>query len=406
MFKGNHHPRWHSRIPAYRSIHVGEVYEGIDIHFRAYGDNIEKCFTVHPGADPGAIRVRILGAEETCRDETGQLRIQTELGDIMFTRPLAFQEGSGKREYVDVAYVTDGCEYGFLVGTYDRDRPLVIDPLLASTFLGGDNQDGHLEVPMALDDDGNVFVASRTRSTDFPTTPGVHSETSNGDYDVFVAKLNGDLSTLLAATYLGGSGHDGDFPGMALAVDEHGDVFVAGLTASFNFPTTPGAYDQSYDGGGDFFVSKLDATLSTLMASTYLGGNGDDGYIHMTLSDTGEPFLSGGTASSTFPTTPGAYDQQYNPGGGRGLEVMVSHLSSDLTTLIASTFLGGSGDDIAEVIHLNVQGDIFVTGWTGSTNFPTTQGAYDRSYNGYYYDAFVSRLNHDLSTLRYEPGHR
>lgn len=399
LFKSKESSGWYSDIPAYDHIHFGEVYDGIDVHLRALGNNIEKRFTVNPGADPKDIRIEVKGSEGVRKNDAGQLEIKTGLGDIMFTKPLAFQKRDGQKTYVDIAYTTDGCEYGFLVDEYDRDRPLVIDPLLASTFLGGNNQDGHLEVPMALDEHGNVFVASRTISSDFPTTPGVYSETSNGNYDVFVAKLSGDLSTLHAATFLGGSGHDGDFPGVALAIDGQGNVFVAGRTVSLDFPTTPDAYDPNYDGGGDFFVSKLDATLSTLMASTYLGGNGDDAYIQMALDNNGEPFLTGGTSSSDFPTTPEAYDQTYNPGGGRGLEVIVSHFSSDLTTLIASTFLGGNGDDIAEVIHCDPLGNVYVTGWTASNIFPTTEGAYDRSYNGYYYDAFVSKLDHDLATL-------
>ncbi|UCE18769.1 MAG: SBBP repeat-containing protein [Gemmatimonadota bacterium] len=297
--------------------------------------------------------------------------------------------------FVDISHAHDS---GTVVLNAET-KHLVRDPLLASTFLGGSGSDGHYEVPMVLDDAGNVYVASRTNSTDFPVTPGVYDETHNGGYDVFVAKLSSDLSTLLACTFLGGGGEDGGWPGLALALDEDGHVFVAGITTSADFPTTAGAFDLDSNGGADLFVAKFDADLRNLLASTFLGGSGNDDYIQMTVDEEGNPYLTGATTSNDFPTTPGSYDETYNPGGARGYNVYVSRFDSDLEHLVASTFLSGSGDDVPEVILIDGQGNVFITGWAASTNFPTTENAYDRTYNGHYYDVFVSKFNNDLSTL-------
>ena len=285
------------------------------------------------------------------------------------------------------------------VGEYDKTAMLTIDPLLASTFLGGNSRDGHFEVPMVIDGDGNVYVASRTGSIDFPATVGAYCENKVGSYDIFIAKLSSDLTTLLASTFLGGTAQEGDIPGVAMAIDVEGNIYVASNTSSTNFPTTSGAYSQTYSGGVDVFVSKLSADLTTLIASTYIGGSNVEGYIQITLNTDGDVCITGATASADFPTTSGAYDETYTPGGGRGHDTFVSRLSSDLSTLIVSTFFGGSGDDDPESIETDAAGNIYLTGWTASTNLPTTQNAYDRTYNGHYYDAFVSKFSADLSTL-------
>jgi len=200
-----------------------------------------------------------------------------------------------------------------------------------------------------------------------------------------VAKLSSDLGTRQAATFLGGSDWDS---ATALAIDGQGNVVVAGWTDSSDFPTTAGAYDATYNGGGDAFVAKLSSDLGTRQAATFLGGSSWDVATALAIDGQGTVVVAGWTYSSNFPTTAGAYDATHN--GHR--DAFVARLSSDLGTRQAATFLGGSDDDSATALALDGQGNVVVAGETESSDFPTTAGAYDATLDGFR-DAFVARLS-------------
>lgn len=268
-------------------------------------------------------------------------------------------------------------------------------PLIASTFFGG--KGGDMANCIAVSDGGDVYVAGFTTSPAFSTTPGAYDETFNGGRDVFVCKFDKDLKTLLASTFIGGSGNE---TCSAIALDGKGHIYLAGWTSSSGFPTTPGVYDEKFNGGNtDVFILKLSTSLSTLTASTFLGGSGGDltrvNRLSIEAGEGGAVVVVGITASFDFPTSADAYDKTFNGGGS---DAFVSKLSVDLTALTASTFLGGSGEERCGSIVVNPKGDIYVTGTTASSDFPSTPGAYDRHFNGKE-DAFVSKLTHNLTTL-------
>ncbi|MFQ5858408.1 MAG: SBBP repeat-containing protein, partial [Anaerolineae bacterium] len=273
--------------------------------------------------------------------------------------------------------------------------------LLASAYLGGTEIESGRAI--AIDSASNVYVTGYTWSGDFPTTSGVLQDAAQGGFDGFVSKLDGNLQALLASTYLGGSSWDYAY---SLAVDGGGDVFVTGISKSSDFPTTAGAYATTHSAGYDAYVSRLDGNLQALLASTYLGGSGGDYAYSLAIDPTGDVFLSGmtlrqaqGTAGlADFPTTPNAYDTSYHGGqvyGGYG-DAFVSKLDPDLATLLAATYLGGSGHDETRALVTDASGNVFVAGVTWSLDWPATAGAYDTAFNGNY-DAFVARLNGDLS---------
>jgi len=340
-FKGNDPSQWKTNISTYNVVSLGEVYDGIELKLKAYGSNVEKLFCLKPGADPQQIKVRLSGIQPagnpppespsvrgtgSCPplagvgggsgarglsvNEHGELVAETELGPVKFTKPVAYQEIAGKRVEVSVEYsiqnpevrrqkqkargkrqISSGekgmgrkgkylasnlkpptsnlksairnqkSEYGFTVASYDRTKDLIIDPLLASTYLGGSNDE--YGYSLALDTSGNVYVTRYTESTDFPTTSGAYDTSHNGSADVFVSKLDGGLTSLLASTYLGGSNSD---YGYSLALDTSGHVYVTGSTGSGDFPTTSGAYNTSFNGNYyDVFVLKLDSGLTSLI---------------------------------------------------------------------------------------------------------------------------------------------
>ncbi len=265
--------------------------------------------------------------------------------------------------------------------------------LSASTYFGGNFGDSIAS--LALDSAGNVYVTGSTNSADFPTTPGAYDRSTSELNNSFISKLDNGLTNLLASTYFGGSFSDGV---SSLALDKADNVYITGLTDSKDFPTTAGAYKRTYDDNCsscvEVYISKLDGSLSTLLASTFLGHAGHDGRPSLALDNAGNVFLTGMTFSEEFPTTPGAYDRSK-----AGYTVaFVSKMNGGLTELLASTFLGGDGWNCGRSIALDGLGNVYLTGNTEAANFPTTTGAFDRTFSKR--EAFVSVLNNSLTTLQ------
>ncbi|MEE9441438.1 MAG: FG-GAP-like repeat-containing protein, partial [candidate division Zixibacteria bacterium] len=303
--------------------------------------------------------------------------------------------------YIEVAYSVDDMEYGFKVGCYDKNLPLVIDPLLASTYLGGSGTEGgdaYWWIWTALGPDDAVYVAGMTESSDFPTIPGAYEDERKGNYDLFISKLSNDLSTLEASTFLGGSGFDQIW---SLVAGDNGNVYISGITHSSNFPHTSGAYDSTISGTTDGFISILSGDLSTLQASTYLGGTGYEFRVAAALDDNNNIFVVGMTNNGTFPKTSGVIDEDYNG----DWDFFVSKFNSDLTSLLASTFLGGTYREDYPDIAIDNSNNVYVGGTTGSDNYPTTTGAYNTEINGTpgndwaNLDVCVSKLSNDLTIL-------
>ena len=399
-FRGSDKARWTAAARAYGEVLMPDVFEGIDLTVAARGRDIEKLFTVKPGADPRAIAMRIEGGRSLAVSGAGELVVQTEGGPVTFTRPVAHQaplsESLSPGEpsawtSIPVDYVIAEDCYGFSLGDYDRRRPVVIDPLLASTFLGGSADEIGLAV--AYDAEGNVYITGRTASVDYPTTPGAYQGSSLGNADILVSKLDASLSQLLASSIIGGSGEDEAYN---VFLDAGGNVYLTGSTSSTDFPTTSGSYDVSYNGGAyDACIVKLDGALTMLLGSTYLGGSADDYGHTMAFGGADDLFLTGETASNNFPTSVGAYDRTRN-----GLhDAYVARLGTDLAALQAATYLGGNRDEGGNALVTAAGGDVVVAGYVASSNFPVTVGAHDVSFAGGTFDGFVSRLNEGLTGL-------
>jgi hypothetical protein len=238
-----------------------------------------------------------------------------------------------------------------------------------------------------VDTAGNAYVAGYTYSADFPVTPGAYDTGFNGgDIDAFVAKLNSDGSDLVYATYLGGGADD--FGG-GITVDALGNAYMTGYSESFNFPTTPGAYDTDYNTGGDVIAVKISAAGDDLVYSTYAGGIDFEGGYGIVLDGGNNAYLSGITYSADFPVTDGAYDTGYN---GGLTDAFVLKLLADGSDLGYSSYLGGNDFEDARGIAVTGAGDVYLAGRTNSGNLPTTEGAYDTEYNGGR-DAFAAHLN-------------
>lgn len=281
--------------------------------------------------------------------------------------------------------------------------------LVYSTYLGGSGGDGGFGI--AVDANGNAYVTGSTRSTDFPTTASAFQTTIHGGNDAFVTKLNPTGSALVYSTFLGGDGNADYDWGQGIAVDSTGNAYVTGTTYSRNFPTTAAAFQPAFPGGSDFyaynaFVTKLNPAGTGLVYSTFLGGSSDragDVGVGIAVDPAGNAYLTGRTSSLNFPTTAGAFQPALRIGIPTDIptDAFVTKLNPTGSALVYSSFLGGDYDDYGRGIALDIAGNAYVTGFTGSADFPTTAGAYKATFDGGSAKTFVTKLNSTGSALVY-----
>jgi hypothetical protein len=310
-------------------------------------------------------------------DESGRAYVTGETDSADFpTTPGAFDRTLGRNED---AFVTKLNASG---------SALVYSTLLGGALCEGDPreeapEEGGSGIAVL---DGRAYVTGFTTCDDFPTTRGAFDRTLGGDMDAFVTKLNASGSALDYSTFLGGTNfEEGRESGSGIVVDESGRAYVAGFTPAADFPTTRGAFDRTFN-GGDAFVTKLNASGSALVYSTFLGGTSSDAGLGIAVLDR-RAYVTGFTNSADFPTTPGAFDTSFNGGFE---DAFVTKLNAAGSALVYSTFLGGAGDDRGNGIAV-LDRRAYVTGFTNSADFPTTPSAFDTTWNGNE-DAFVTKL--------------
>lgn len=395
-FGGSDPSQWRTNIPNYNRIRYAQVYPGIDMVYYGNQRQLEYDFVVAPGANPDLIQIAFPGIQGFEITRVGNLLLHTTQGDIIQSKPVAYQEINGVREEVFVNFVSNQMGHvRFQLGYYDPARPLIIDPVLIySTYLGGSGFDQGYAI--AVDSLGSAYVTGRTAAIDFPTTDGAF-QTNYGGGDAFVAKLNPSGSGLVYSTYLnGGSGN-------AIAVDSAGNAYVTGEAGTTNFPTTRDAF-QTAPMGYDAFVTKLNAAGSALVYSARFGGNLDDFGQGIALDGAGNAYITGWTVcrseTCTFPTV-NAFQPNY--AGGTN-DAFVTKIDSSGSALIYSTYLGGGAiinatEDWGEGIAVDSVGSAYVTGSTYSPDFPVTAGAFDTARAGL--DAFITKFTPDGASLVY-----
>jgi len=397
-FKGTEE-NWRTNIPTYSEISLGQVWNDVDVSLKAYGNNLEKIFTIHPYGDVSIIRANFDGITNLSISDSDELIVDTINGKFFLSKPVAFQNINGITKNISASYeIIDSTTYGFSVEQYDHTYDLVIDPIIAATFLGGSGADSGEAID--TDDSGNVYVASITTSSDFPTTSGASDETHNGGIDVAISKFTSDLSTLTVSTFIGGAQDD---KVLDIDIDSSGNVFIVGFTKNDNttdYPNTISVIQTTLttDIGNETtaFISKFPSNLSTLTASTFIGEADPSDAFAIAIDGSGNIFITG-AGSSTYPVTEGAFDESFN---GGSLDVVVSKISNNLTILLASTFLGSDEFDGGDSIDFDSSGNVYVTGETAggsSTLFPTTGGAFTTDAGGST-DGFVTKFDSNLSS--------
>jgi Beta-propeller repeat len=444
-FRGRDAASWKTKVPTYQRVKYSAVYPGVDLVYYGQSQQLEYDFIVAPGADPNTIKLGFAGVEQTTVDAQGDLVLKTAGGPLRFQKPVIYQINDGRRHPVEGGYVhRRRHQIGFRVGAYDRSRPLIIDPVLSySTYLGGSGTEGSTGI--AVDATGAVYVAGSTSSTDFPTVNAMQPERNGFVSDLFVAKLTPDGTALVYATYLGGSNDEGgadiavdsagaayisaitfseDFPTVnafqpapkgtdvvvaklsadgsrliystylggngyeaeaAITVDLAGAAYIAGTTASVDFPVVNALQPTLPENRLAAFVTKFAPDGSALLYSTYLGGTQQGaGARDIAVDSLGAAYVTGWKTSADFPLV------NPLPGTGGGVDAFVSKLAPDGMSLIYSTFLGGSGSDWGLGIAIDAGGAAYVTGNTDSGDFPTMNAVQPQSDGGV--DAFVVKI--------------
>ena len=401
---GSDAAKWRTQVPSFGRVRYQSVYPGIDLVYYGHQRQLEYDFIVHPGADPTRIAVAAEGAERLELAADGDLILHVGRSQLRQRKPVAYQVVDGVRRSVLVAYeVAPGGAVRFRLGAYDPERELVIDPILVyATVLGGSGYEQATGI--AVDKSGNVYVTGYTTPPGtFPTTVGAFDPTYNGgSFDVFVAKFDSTGSTLLYSTFVGGSSANQDAP-EGIAVDASGNAYITGVTASSDFPTTPGAPDTTLSGIHDAFVLKLNPTGSALTYSTLFGGVGFDQGKAIAVDALGQAYVTGQTRSADFPVTAGAHDTTLE---GRSIDSFVVKLNVDASAIVYASLLGsGNSACYVETTGIAVGGDgaAYVTGY-GNICIPTTAGAFDPVGHDSpfgYYDAFVTKFTPNGAGLVY-----
>ena len=360
-FIGNNPKKWQTNIPTYAGVLYQEAYSGIDLKFYGKGRELEYDVVVKPGADPGQVRFAYEGIKEMRVTPEGHLALfLQDGGELIQKKPLVYQEIAAQRVLREGRFRVQGdsaqCVTGFEVATYDTAHPLVIDPsLVFSTYLGGSDYDACYAV--AADRQGCAYVTGPTYSTDFP---GSGTATNKGGADVFIAKINAAGNALVYSTYVGGNNDDA---GYTLAVDQNGNAFVAGTTFSEDFPTK-NPFQAAMPGAPDAFVFKLNAAGTDLIYASFLGGSADEGGYGIAVDVAGNAYVTGYTGSTNFPTL--APFQLHLAGLYNGYITKVSPAGA----LLYSTYLGGTVDDQGNAVTVDGDGNAYLTGYTGSPDFP------------------------------------
>ncbi len=395
-YLGSSPDHWRTNIPNYRAIIYQDIYPGIDLKYYGDGRQMEYDFVVSPGADPDCIKVRYEGAKSMSVNAAGELVIETDWGRIVEQAPLVYQIIDGQRRRLHGAYaLTSEATFGFrLADNYNPAYAVVVDPkLVYSSYFGGSQVDFGGDI--AVDDSGYIYWAGTASSSTFPTYNAydsvLNAEGSTTASDIVLAKLSPDGRNIIYSTYFGGSSDDA-WPSIAL--DSAGCVYLTGDTKSNDFPTM-NAFDFLLGGARDAVAAKFD-TLGQLIYSSYLGGSGEENFCQIAVDHLGCAYVGGQTTSTNLPVK-NAYDTSYSGGYQDFFLTKVTPAGNDREFC---TYFGGSGMDNCHEIVVDSVGNIYLTGYTSSINFPTTPGSYQPSLVGDH-DCFVTKLSPGAQSLVY-----
>ena len=433
-FVGADPRRWASHVGAFRQLRYAGLWPGIDLTlYENARQHLEYDVLLAPRANPARVALRYEGAAALALDAAGNLVVSTTVGTTTELAPRAWQlDAAGQRRPVACRYVLTGSTLTFALGAYDRARALTIDPTVQFSTLTGSTAD-NWGFTATYDEAGNMYSGGIAFGLGFPATPGAYQTSFAGLADIALIKYNTAANGPAArvwATYLGGASTE--FP-HSLVVNAQNELVLLGSTSSLNYPTTGGVVQRVFGGGSpldpfragkapyimpngaDLVLSRLSADGGALLASTYLGGSGNDGVVSYSpsippnygdafrsdvlLDGAGNVYVASATNSRNFPGLASGFNATYR--GGQS-DALVCKLTPGLNAVAWASLLGGNGTEAAYSIQRDAQGRVYVCGGAGNDGphtFPTTPGAYLTTPPGGSSDGFVARISADGRTL-------
>ena len=455
-FIGNDKNKWASNVKAYADVQLEEIYNGIDLHYNNQGDFLKYDFIVAPGANPKLIQIEYQNAKTLTVDKKGRLRIEGEIGVIEEAKPYAYQIINGKVVEIPCDYKLNGNVLTYELGKYDSRIELIIDPEIIFASYSGSLSD-NFGMTATYDYNGNLFSGGIVFGNSYPTTAGAYDVNGNftqvnaaanlgllyGITDIFISKYSADGTTMLYSTYIGGGNDIGGVDvAHSLICNEQNELYFFGTTSSSDFPlvspvqstfngglyrefTSNGTHfwgnnQSQVNGGTDLIVVKMSADGSNLLASSYYGGSHNDGLNYnengivngnqfgglmynygdpfrgeIMLDDSGNVYVASCTYSNNFPLVNAA---QSTYGGNQ--DGILIKFNPALTTVLWSTYWGGSARDACYAVKFDSADNIFVSGGTLSSNFSVTPGAFQTVHGGVSQpDGFLSKFSPTFALL-------
>lgn len=424
-FIGNDKNKWASNVKKYKEVTYKDIYNNIGLKFYLKEGYLKYDFVVQIGGNPNDIQIDYEGVDEIVL-EKGEIKITTSVNEMIEQKPYAYQIIRGKQKEVKCNFKLENniVSFDFPRG-YNKKYELIIDPLLVFCSYSGSAAD-NWGYTSTFDDAGHLYGGGVTFGNGYPSTTGAFQATfagGNGNYaggcDITITKFSPDGTSLIYSTYIGGSGNESPH---SLIVNSNNELLIMGTTASANYPVSATAYDNTFNGGvtytgsipnyiggSDIVISKLNPSGTVLLASTFIGGSGNDGlntgpaiqynyaddYRGEIIIDVNDNvFVATSTSSIDFPVSAGAF--QPNLSGGQ--DGCVFKLSPNLDVLLWSSYLGGTSNDAAYSLQTNSMAEILITGGTVSADFPTTASTIQPTFQGNV-DGWITKINSNATSI-------
>jgi len=406
-FIGSDKSKWASKVGTYGKVKQSNIYDGIDVVlYASESSNLKYDFVVAPGKNPSAIQLSFSGVKPQL-DDAGNLKIVTSVNEVLEKAPYSYQLIDGKEVEIASRYTLKNGVLSFeFPNGYNNAYELVIDPeLVFATYSGSRaGASSMYSHTTTYDAAGSLYAGAECYSIGWPTTLGAYDQVYHGGHDIGINKYNSLGTALVYSTYVGGNALD--YP-VTLRVNHSNELVIGGYTRSSDFPVSAGAFQNALQGGYDMTLSRLSLDGGQLMASTYIGTT-DNEFGTFTMGSTNlgwglnghetscgfeinfdrndNVWLVSNTSSASWPTTSNA-SQLTLSGNTDGV---IMKFNPSLNTLMYSSYLGGSGDEVVYGIELTTQGNPVVVGATSSQNFPTTNSVYQQAFPGGNMNGFIT----------------
>ncbi len=421
-FLGNDASRWASGVRHYPGVTYQDIYKGIDLEINGYEGKLKYTFSVAAGSDASLIRMNYVGVDKI-KIRDGKLVVKTSVSTVEELSPLAWQlDAKGDKMPVKCRFHSENTTVSFIFPDgYDKQSPLVIDPVLVFSTYSGSPVD-NWGYTATYDNYGFLYSGGNAFIIGYPTVTGSYQMNyGGGSSDIVISKYDTTGSFMVYSTYLGGSGSE--VP-TSLIVNNNNELIILGTSGSADFPVTGQSNDPVFSGGtpyvlttvidytygSDLVISKLSSDGSNMLASTYFGGSGNDGLNtsailkhnyaddargEVKLDDEQNIYICSSTQSPDLPVSAGALQTQY---GGQQ-DACIVKFDPTLTYVLWSTYLGGSTADAGYSIIMDDTGNVYVAGGTTSDDFPVTAGSLQQNFNGGSCDGYISCFNQDATAI-------